>query len=81
MKVKFLVIFLTGLLLGALFGNIIFGQVIAQYYHSPGTELYYLKKIYSSLSSIESDVSYIESDVSSIESDVDDILRYIKYGY
>ena len=60
MKVKFLAIFLTGLLLGALFGNILFGQVIAQYYHSPGTELYYLKKILNSVKNIEDDVSWIK---------------------
>ena len=53
MKIKFLVIFLIGLLLGALLGNTLFGQVIAQYYHSPGTELYYLKKILSSVEDIE----------------------------
>lgn len=59
-KVKFLAIFLTGLLLGALLGNILFGQVIAQYYHSPGTELYYLKKIMNSVEGIEGAVSDIE---------------------
>lgn len=59
MKVKFLAIFLTGLLLGALLGNILFGQVIAQYFHSPGTELYYLKEILSSVEDIESNVSNI----------------------
>ncbi len=78
MKIKFLAFFLTGLLLGALFGNILFGQVIAQYYHSPGTELYYLKEILSSIKNIESYVSYIpsiEGDVSDIEGDVSDIKR------
>ncbi|MBA7515461.1 hypothetical protein ES705_07501 [subsurface metagenome] len=63
MKVKFLAIFLIGLLLGALFGNILFGQVIAQYYHSPGTELYYLKKILNSVENIEDDVSWIKFDM------------------
>jgi len=59
MKLKFLAIFLTGLLLGALLGNILFGQVIAQYYHSPGTELYYLKKILNSVENIELNVRQI----------------------
>ena len=62
MKIKFLAIFLTGLLLGALPGNILFGQVIAQYYHSPGTELYYLKKILNSVENIELNVRQIYYD-------------------
>ena len=59
MKVKFLAIFLTGLLLGALLGNILFGQIEAQYYHPPGTELYYLKKILNSAENIELNVRQI----------------------
>jgi len=62
MKIKFLIIFLTGLLLGSLLGNILFGQVIAQYYHSPGTELYYLKKILNSVENIELTVRKIYYD-------------------
>lgn len=60
MKVKFLAIFLTGLLLGALLGSILFEQVKAQFYHSPGTELSYLRKIKNSVENIESNVSDIE---------------------
>ena len=63
MKIKFLAIFLTGLLLGALLGNFLFGQVIAQYYHSPGTEPYYLGEILRSIKNIEGDVSYIKRNV------------------
>jgi hypothetical protein len=61
MKIKFLVIFLTGLLIGSLLGNILFGQVIAQ--HLKGTELYYLKKILDSVENIEDDVSWIKFDM------------------
>ena len=81
MKAKFLVIFLTGLLLGALLGSIIFGQVKAQTYR---TELYYLKMILSSLGDIESYVSgipNIESYVSSIEGEVSDIGGYVEQIY
>jgi len=65
MKIKFLMIFLTGLLIGALLGNILFGQVTAQikYIHQSGTELYYLQKILSSIENIEDDVSWIKLDM------------------
>jgi len=64
MKIKFLAIFLTGLLLGALLGNILFGQVIAQikYFHQSGTELYYLQKILNSVENIELNVRQIYYD-------------------
>jgi len=61
MKVKFLAIFLIGLLLGALLGNIIFGQVMAKYYYpSPETEIYYLKKILKNVENIEENISEFE---------------------
>ena len=61
MKIKFLLIFLTGLLIGSLLGNILFGQVIAQ--NLKGTELYYLKKILDSVENIEDDVRWIKFDM------------------
>ena len=68
MKAKFLVIFLTGLLLGALLGNIIFGQVKAQSYQRVE---YYLKRIWRSIENIESYVSHIP-DIEEVVSDIEE---------
>lgn len=59
MKIKFITIFLIGLLVGSLLGNILFGQVIAQYYHPRGTQLYYLDEILNSVQNIEKDMKQI----------------------
>ena len=77
MKRKTITFLLIGMLIGIILGSFLSREIKAVGYD----EVYYLKKIYSSLSSIESYLSSIESDVSSIESDVDDILRYVRYGY
>ncbi len=59
MKIKFITIFLIGLLIGSLLGNILFGQVIAQIFPSPGTPMWYLKDIRDSVQSIEQDIKQI----------------------
>ena len=67
MKVKFLAIFLIGLLIGALFGNILFGQVTARSYPSPETEIHYLKEILGRVKNIEEVVLEIEENISEFE--------------
>jgi len=67
MKVKFLAVFLTGLLLGALLGNILLGQVIARSYPSPETEIHYLKEILDRVENTEEVVLEIEKNISEFE--------------
>lgn len=67
MKVKFLAVFLTGLLLGALLGNILLGQVTARAYPSPETEIHYLKEILDRVKNTEEVVLETEKNISEFE--------------
>ncbi len=59
---KAITFLLIGMLIGAVLGSFLFREVKAVAYDG----VYYLKRIYSILSSIESDVNWIEYYVSSM---------------
>ena len=59
MKRKAITFLLIGMLIGAILGSFLLGQVKAVAYVAYD-EVYYLKKIYSILSDIQSDVSNIQ---------------------
>lgn len=66
MKREVITFLLIGMLIGAILGSFLLGQVKAQ----TGDYDYYLKKIYIVLTDIESDISNIESNVSWIQSNM-----------